>query len=139
MTCSRRDRTDLASGLVRIKVVVSLLNSSSLWLPLHIGLNTNDSVDLRLDWEITRLGELSSAGGRTSRLTVSTILYSGVGETYSSRVGDCWGLLVTLTGDLLFEIVDGFHYVLLSILICDGRKKRKWGYECVHVYIVALT
>ena len=73
MTCSRRDRTDLASGLVRIKVVVSLLNSSSLWLPLHVCLNTDDSVYLGFDWEITGLGEIPRTASSASRLTVSVV------------------------------------------------------------------
>jgi hypothetical protein len=63
--------TYLASRLVLVKAVMSLLDSSSLWLPLHVVLNTDDSVDLRLYGEITRLGELSRSGGRSRRLHVS--------------------------------------------------------------------
>jgi hypothetical protein len=63
--------TYLAGRLVLVKAIVSLLDSSSLWLPLHIVLDTDDSVDLGLYGEITRLGELSRAGSRSGRLHVS--------------------------------------------------------------------
>lgn len=64
-------RTNLASGLVLIERIMSLLNSSSLGLPLHIILDTDDSVNLSLDGESTWLGELSGTSGGLGRLIVS--------------------------------------------------------------------
>ena len=63
--------TYLSSGLVLIERIMSLLNSSSLGLPLHIILDTDDSVNLSLDGESTWLGELSGTSGGLGRLIVS--------------------------------------------------------------------
>lgn len=63
-----RTATYLASRLVVIKVIVTFLDGSCFWLSLHIGLNTNDTVDLGFNWEITRFGEFSRSSSRSGWL-----------------------------------------------------------------------
>jgi len=65
--------TNLASGLVLIERIVSFLNSSSLGLPLHIILNTDNSVNLSLDGESTGFGELSRSSRGLGGLVVSIV------------------------------------------------------------------
>jgi hypothetical protein len=67
----RWSTTYLAGRLVLVKAVVAFLDGSALWLPLHIGLYTDDSVDLGFDGEVSRLGELPSSGSRSGGLGVS--------------------------------------------------------------------
>ena len=108
-------RTNLASGLVLIERIMSLLNSSSLGLPLHIILDTDDSVNLSLDGESTWLGELSGTSGGLGRLIVSitSLCVCVCVRTYSSRSGGGRGLTIGLTGKFVFDVVDCLHFVLV--------------------------
>jgi hypothetical protein len=69
-------RTDLASGLVLVERILSFLNSSSLGLPLHIILDTDNSVDLGFDRECTGLGELSRTTRGLGGLIISIVSLS---------------------------------------------------------------
>lgn len=46
------------------EILIAFLDGSTFGLPLHVGLDTDRSVDLRLDGEVTGLGELSRPSSR---------------------------------------------------------------------------
>lgn len=57
-----------------VKVIVTLLNSRSLWFSVHVILDTDDSVYLGFDGEITSLGELTRFGIVTAWLLLSATI-----------------------------------------------------------------
>jgi len=108
--------TYLSSGLVLIERIMSFLNSSSLWLPLHVILDTDDSVNLGFNGESTRLGEFSRTTSGGSGLTVSIYLLDEGKSTYCSGAGCSRSLTVSLTSDFVFDVVDSLHFVLVLVV-----------------------